>query len=247
MLCNESFESIIKVRKIKKEAENMGQNQASGIKAAMANAHKAKVSVFGNSISEQEYKELRVYADAHGIRISGFRNYVGEIETIKRVIDDINEIGQDFPKILDEKTGVVLELDFDMSDDDFATTDSGHVIHLNATFFCDTDRLKAEYDSAVKEGNFVEGTDWRATGRHEAGHVVQNFYRFDVLKIATLCTGTGNHTELFELLRDELSIYSVAYKDGREIISESFSGYYSKVGNIVADAFVNKCISDKNA
>ena len=32
--------------------------------------------------------------------------------------------------------------------------------------------------------------------------------------------------------------YKDHYKDGREIMSESFSGYYSKVGNTVADAFV---------
>ena len=220
----------------------MGQGQSSSTKTAMANAHKEKVGVFGIPISTQEYREIRAYADAHRICISGFRNYVGNIETIKRVIDDINEIGHDFPKILDERAGVVLELDFDMNDDDFATTDSGHVIHLNATFFCNMDRLKAEYAEAVKEGSFVAGTDWRAIGRHEAGHVVANFYHIDPLNTIREILEIKSVARMFSYLRKGLSIYSAAYDDGREIISESFSGYYSKVGNFIADAFVAKCL-----
>ena len=37
----------------------MGQDQSSGAKTAMANAHKAKVGVLGIPISTQEYKEIR--------------------------------------------------------------------------------------------------------------------------------------------------------------------------------------------
>ena len=50
-------------------------------------------------------------------------------------------------------------------------------------------------------------------------------------------------TEVFYRLGKELSIYSAAYNDGREIISESFSGYYSKVGNVIANAFVSRCLA----
>ena len=105
-------------------------------KSAMANAYKARVEELGTPISDERYKVLRDYADKHDIRISGFRNYVGDIDTIKTVIDDISEIADDFPRILDKRNGVILELDFDMKDEDFATTGSGHVIHLNASYFC---------------------------------------------------------------------------------------------------------------
>ena len=106
------------------------------IKPAMVNAHKAQVEELGTPISDALYKELRDYANKYNIKISGFRNFVGDIEIIKTVIDDISAIAEDFPKIIDGRNGVVLELDFDMKDEDFATTGSGHVIHLNASFFC---------------------------------------------------------------------------------------------------------------
>ena len=216
------------------------------IKAAMSNAYKTKVAEFGTPISAKEYEEFRTYAAARKIRISGFRNYVGDIETIKTIIDDINEVGLDFPRILDERSGVVLELDFDMKDEDFATTDSGHAIHLNASYFCDVKKLEKVYNEAVKEGDFVSGTDWRAIGRHEAGHVVQNFYQFDVLKIALMCLPSRQEAELFNKLETDLSVYSTAYEDGREIISESFSGFYGRVGNIFADHFVKECLKCKD-
>ncbi len=53
-------------------------------------------------------------------------------------------------------------------------------------------------------------------------------------------------SEIFYRLGKELSIYSAAYNDGREIISESFSGYYSKVGNAIADEFCKQmpCVEE---
>ena len=210
---------------------------------AMANPYKTQVGEFGIPITDEQYKELRSYAVAHGIRITGFRNYVGDIETIKIIIDDISEIARDFPKILDVRFGVVLELDFDMNDDDFATTDSGHIIHLNAMYFCRLDRLKEVYAEAVKNGDFVAGTDWRGIGRHETGHVVANFYHIDSLSLIMDMLNMKSKSEIFYRLGKELSIYSAAYNDGREIISESFSGYYSKVGNAIADEFVNRCLA----
>ena len=53
---------------------------------------------------------------------------------------------------------------------------------------------------------------------------------------------TTYHAEISSRLKHELSIYSAAYADGREIISESFSGYYSKAGNDFANAFVKRCL-----
>ena len=211
-------------------------------KNAMSNASKAQVAELGTPISADTYKELRKYADTHKIKLSGFRNFVGNIEIIKTIIDDISEISCDFPGIIDEKSGICLELDFDMKDEDFATTGSGHIVHLNALYFCNFDRLTETYDMAVKEGNFVAGTNWRAIARHEAGHVAANFYHIDALEIIKEIMGIQSVAEIFNHLRKELSVYSAAYSDGREIISESFSGYYGKVDNEIANAFVSKCL-----
>ncbi len=221
---------------------HIGMNESEYYESAMSNAYKTRVAKLGKPISEEKYKGLRDYAMNRNIRISGFRNYVGDIETIKTVIDDIREIAEDFPMIIDERNGIVLELDFDMKDEDFATTGSGHVIHLNASYFCNIPLLKKAYSEAVTVGDFVAGTDWRAIGRHETGHVVANTYSIDSLKLIKDVLGLDSTADIFYHLGKKLSIYSAAYNDGREIISESFSGYYSKVGNAIADAFVSRCL-----
>ncbi|MBR1633642.1 MAG: hypothetical protein IJ682_01120 [Lachnospiraceae bacterium] len=209
---------------------------------AMSAAYKAQIEKLGIPISAGRYRELREYADENRIRISGFRNFVGDIETIKKILDDIYEIGQDFPKILDERAGVVLELDYDMDDEDFATTDSGHIIRLNASYFSDVNKMSAEYERLANEKHFVYGSDWRAIGRHEAGHVVANVYSIEPLDIAFGIKNTTRKVELFEFLKRDLSLYSTAYEDGREIISESFSCYYSKIDNLFVKEFVQACM-----
>ena len=216
-------------------------------KNAMANAHKAQVAIYGTPIPTAVYRELRDYAEDHGVRLSGFRNYVGDIEAIKTVVDDIVEISKDFPRIIDERNGIVLHLDYDMSDDDFATTDDdylGHEIHLNAGLFSDLNILEENYSRQEKSGRFVKNTTWRSIIRHEVGHVVEHLYRFDVIKFTEEIFGTNYRIEILEKLADELSGYSAEYYDCSEVISESFSGYYSKSGNEFAYDFVAKCIDE---
>ncbi|MBO4396231.1 MAG: hypothetical protein J5819_07795 [Eubacterium sp.] len=69
---------------------------------AMSGTYKAKVAELGTPISAEQFEKLRQYANEHSIRLSGFKDFVGSIETIKMVIDDISEIAHDFPAILDE-------------------------------------------------------------------------------------------------------------------------------------------------
>ena len=145
-------------------------------KQAMSSAYKAQVAKYGTPISEELFRELREYANARKIRLSGFKDFVGDIQTIKTVIDDIIEIAGDFPRILDERQGIVLDLDYGMPDEDFATTYNGHVIHLNAGLYGDLQRLDAEYKAAVDRGDFVANTDWRAVARHESGHRIKERY-----------------------------------------------------------------------
>ena len=218
-------------------------------KKAMANAHKAQVAIYGTPISTAEYRGLRDYAEAFGVRLSGFKNYVGDVAVIKTVIDDIAVMSKDFPRIIDERNGIVLHLDYDMSDDDFATTDNywGHEIQLNAGLFSDLSILEESYDQQVQAGRFVKNTNWRSIVRHEVGHVVANLYRFDVIKFTEDTFGIKNRIDILERLKRELSLYSAEYFDCREVISECFSAYYSKVDNKIAYAFVMKCINEAHA
>ena len=180
------------------------------------------------------------------MRLSGFKNYVGDIAVIKTVIDDIVVISKDFPRILDERNGIVLHLNFDMREGDFATTDSfqGHEILLNAGYYSDLNILKEEYAEEVRVGRFVKNTNWRAIIRHEVGHVVAHLYGMDIIGITEDIFGIKNRLDILDRLTEVLSIYSAEYFDCSEVISESFSGYYSKIGNEFADRFVTRCISE---
>ena len=40
---------------------------------------------------------------------------------------------------------------------------------------------------------------------------------------------------------EHLSLYSAEYEDGREIISECFSAFYSKTGNPFAEDYIALC------
>ncbi len=203
-------------------------------------SYKALVAQSGSPITEEEFQDLRGYANVHSIKLSGFKDFVGDIQIIKTVIDDIYVISEDFPLIVDEKQGVWLELDYNLGTD-FATTRGEHIIHLNAGYYSDIEELEKEYEKAVADGRFVKGTDWRTISRHEIGHVVANLYHIDPLEIALSIKGKMSKAELLEILGDELSLYSTEYNDGREIISESFSGFYGGTGNAFAEAFVEKC------
>ncbi len=207
-------------------------------------SYKALVAQYGTPISVEDFKALRSFATERKIRLSGFKDFVGDIETIKKVIDDIAEIAVDFPLILDEKCGIRLELDYGLGTD-FATTESGHIIHLNAGYFSNLKELEREYEEAVSEGRFVKGTDWRAIARHETGHVVAELYHVDPLSLTFELLQTRSRLAAFEYLTDELSVYSTEYEDGREIISECFSAYYSKVGNQFAEQFLQKVGEDR--
>ncbi len=203
--------------------------------------YKAQVEQYGTPISSDEFRELRDYANRHGIKLSGFKDFVGDISAIKTVIDDICVISNDFPEILNERQGIWLELDYNLGTD-FATTESGHIIHLNAVFYSNMEMLTREYSKCESDGRFVKGTDWRAIVRHEVGHVVANVYNIDPMDLAKELKETKRTAEILDILTDELSVYSTEYNDGREIISECFSGYYSNVGNTFADMYVKACI-----
>lgn len=204
---------------------------------------KSKIAELGSQISDDDYNTLSTYAKEHGVKLSCFQAYVGDITVIEEMIDDIVVVAQDFPKILTGKTAIVLELAYDLDDDDFATTRARHIIRINAKSFSDLAALNAEYKEAVNDGRFVKGTDWHAIIRHELGHVVANIYNLNPMSIAKSILHNEDEVDILDILTDSLSVYSTEYNDGRELISESFSGYYSRVHNEFANAFVRKCIN----
>lgn len=195
------------------------------------------------AILKEECKDLVLYANQRKIKLSHFKKFSGDINVIKSIIDDIVVISIDFPKILEGRKSIELCLDFYLNDDVFATT-INHVIYVNAYLFSDVELLQSEYDSAVLDGKFVKNTDFHAIIRHETGHVVANIYKLNPMRIAKIILNSNHEPEIIEYISNELSLYATECPDGREFISESFSGYYSNAGNQFADTFVKKCIEE---
>ena len=204
-------------------------------------SYKSQIEKIGTPISKEVYSKLSSYAEANNILLSGFKDFVGDIGVIKQVIDDIVVIARDFPLITSGKTAIELKLDYDMGTD-FATTKGRHIIHLNAVYYSDLSILNADYTEGVVEGRFVSNTDWHSVIKHEVGHVVANIYHLNPMEIAKEVLQMDHEIQVLEYLTDDLSLYSTEFEDGREIISEAFSGYYGKAGNEFADKYVNRCI-----
>lgn len=191
-------------------------------------------------ITLDEYKEIMDYARKRNVKLEGFKRFSGEITTIKEMVDDIVVIAKDFPRILSDRKSLVVRLDENLFEGDFATT-NGHVISINAKIFNNKEYLKKEYQLMAEFGTFVKGTTYRSVIRHEVGHVVANIYRLNTMKIAKSILKLNSKDDIYKYVMKNLSLYAAEYEDGVEFISESFSAYYSNVENIFAKEYVNKC------
>ena len=204
---------------------------------AFGGASRGKYSM---CISAKEYKEVMAYASKRGVKLENFKKYAGDIRIIKDAIDDIAEIGKDFPKILIQRKSVVLRFDEYLSDKDLATTNK-HMISINGNVFNNSDYLKSEYRMLADKGFFVKGTTYRSIIRHEIGHVVANIYGLNPMCIAKNILEIDKEEDIYKYVMNNLSLYAVEYDKGIEFISECFSAYYSDVDNWFAKEYVNKC------
>jgi hypothetical protein len=178
----------------------------------------------GEKISNADFKEVMKYGRDKGIRLSGFKQFDGDIQTIKDIVDDVNQIAEDYPLIKEGKKSITILLDESLDANDFAVT-RNHIICINANAFRDTERLAEEYKKLVDDGWFVKGTDYRSIIRHETGHVIENLYKLDGLEAVKSVTGATTTIQAMDIVGRELSEY--AFDVDREIISECFSGAYS--------------------
>ncbi len=180
----------------------------------------------GEKISNDHFKEVMKYAKDKGVRLSGFKQFDGDIQTVKDLVDDVDAIAVDFPLIKEGKKPVTIFLDDSISSNDFAIT-RNHMICINANAFRDTGKLAEEYNKLADAGWFMKGTDYRSIIRHETGHVIANKYGLDGLEVIKTVAGVSSNDAAICIARKELSEYAAFYSDGTEIISEAFSGAYS--------------------
>jgi len=233
-----NFENGNKNR-VRSSVQKMKQNATNNISMA-AKENSIKWQPKGDKISNASYKEIMAYARSKNVELSGFKQYDGKIETIMQLVDDADSVMRLYPGLKTGKNKVILELDRLMDSEDFAKT-IGHIIHINADAFRNTDLLNGEYLKAVKDKWFVQGTDYHAIVKHEIGHAVANRYNINGLEIAERITGKKG-ANLTEFLEENLSEYSASYEDGREIISECFASVYGgSIKNEFALKFVEEC------
>lgn len=210
-------------------------------KNEMAMSTSAKWPTTGTKISKEDYKNIMQYATEKGIRLSGFKLFDGDINTIKELIDDANTMASFYPGIKEGKNKLTISLSQVMDDADFATT-RDHIISINANAFRDKDRLAEEYRKEVEKGWFVKGTDYHSIIKHEIGHVVESKYGIDSVSIGMKCLGVKSKTELLSWIEENLSEYSAAYDDGSEIIAECFASAYGSENPIKFSLqFVEEC------
>ena len=206
-------------------------------------------SVLNDIISHEQYIELREYALQKGISLSDFKEFTGDIRDIKEIIDKIEIVSQDFPRIVDKRHHVILGLHYEDSEE-FAGTESNKIT-LNGIFYNDT-VITAAYEEKMSQGYFVYGTSWKDIIYHELGHVVSNIYRVNSLEIAMNLMHTKLRAEVAEYVAQNVSLYAArSYEsilsgrmefDGSEIIAECFCAYYGGTENIFAESFVKECM-----
>ena len=183
----------------------------------------------GEKISPQDYKEAMKYAREKGVRMSGFRQFDGDIQTIKEIVDDVSDLAKKFPDILEGRRPATIILADHLKSVDFASTWQ-HEISVNANAYRDVQRLSDEYDKSVEDHWFVQGTDYRSVIRHELGHYIahkRGITGEDCIKAVMSVTGVKTADEALIEVSKKLSDYAASFEDGREIISESFSGAFS--------------------
>lgn len=191
-------------------------------------------------ISEEEYNSLIKHAEEKGVKLVSFKNFDGDVELIREIIDNANIVLQDFPRLAEGKSQLQIHNSFNMDDDDFAQT-INNKIFINNFAFRSRQLLSKEYGRLAAEKWFVSGTDYTSIIYHELGHAVSNVYGLSSMKIAKEVTGLSNR-EIIEYVKHNLSEYSSKSLNGSEIISEVFSSVYSKTNNSFALKFYMECV-----
>lgn len=77
-------------------------------------------------------------------RIAGFKHYDGDIDAIKKMVDDVKRISEYFPGLADERRRLTIELGRTLDDDTFAQT-HGRIIKINMNAYRNSEKLETEY------------------------------------------------------------------------------------------------------
>lgn len=202
----------------------------------------------GNYISDKDLKRLSSKAASLDIRLGADKNsygnfelYRGDVKVLENVIDTLGDQLKRAKNnhLLKQSSDIILTYDNvlgyegDSSKIDveaFAMT-KGKTITLNKFMYDDSDYLKSEYESAVKENYFPQGTTYDNVVIHEFGHIIDRNnpkIRQNILSILRQEAKDAN-LKVDKLIEKNISKYAAINSDGIktfiELISEINNAY----------------------
>ena len=210
------------------------------------NNRKIKWNRKGENLNSEQKRELRNYAESKGIVLTGYAKTDVDVSLMKEVMDDADSILKKYPELRGTKEKpFTLKVVNGMEANDFAMTSAGndsHVIQLNANAFRNREKLAEEYQKLVYESWFVKGTSYHSIVIHEMGHMYANVHKIDIMKICKEILKTDKDSIVLEYVQKNLSVYSSAFMNGAEIISEVFSSYFGGNPKEFEKSFIQKLL-----
>ena len=210
------------------------------------NNRKIKWNRKGENLNSEQKRELRNYAESKGIVLTGYAKTDVDVSLMKEVMDDADSILKKYPELRGTKEKpFTLKVVNGMEANDFAMTSTGndsHVIQLNANAFRNREKLAEEYQKLVDESWFVKGTSYHSIVIHEMGHMYANVHKIDIMKICKEILKTDKDSIVLEYVQKNLSVYSSAFMNGAEIISEVFSSYFGGNPKEFEKSFIQKLL-----
>lgn len=210
----------------------------------------------GNYISDKDLKRLSSKAASLDIRLGADKNsygnfelYRGDVKVLENVIDTLGDQLKRAKNnhLLKQSSNIILtydnvlgyEGDNSMIDVDAFAMTKGKTIILNKFMYDDSDYLKSEYESAVKENYFPQGTTYDNVVIHEFGHIIDRNnpkIRQNILSIL-LQEAKDANLKVDKLIEKNISKYAAINIDGIktfiELISEINNAYNGTNPNFV--------------
>lgn len=208
----------------------------------MANNVGAQWPSKGKLITAAEHKDLTKYANSKNVLLNNsFKNYDGDISLIKRALDSIEEIRKDYPRLQNRQ--IELAVSYSMAPEDYAIT-RGQKITINGFAYRNAQALEKDYQEAVKNKIFMQGTKSDAIIKHEMGHIYCDTYRINGMRALKREIGTTMDNVATEYIENNLSLYAAKYRNGSEIIPECFASKYgAKEPSQIALKIIKRCDS----
>ena len=167
------------------------------------------------SHTKEEMQQVRSYANEKGVRIQSYKQFDGDTEILKDMIDEISELKEKY----NYKDMVVINISNKLEDDDFAVT-RGKEIVFNTKVLRDREKTNEN----IKSGNLFVSKSYRDISKHEFSHLLTRKTRKGKIKRVI----DSIYNKDYELVNNEISEYASShYVDGdiSEVFAEIFVKY----------------------